>query len=68
MKSAELQVTFTAITEWQPDEGESALLSRVDAAMHALVQQSPFSGLEGVRFYPGTIRIGSTTTRKGGTG
>lgn len=49
--------TFAAVVTRNPGESDADLLDRVETAMYAMVQHSPFSGFEGVRFYPGNVKF-----------
>lgn len=51
----ERTVVFTAVVTRQLDESDGDLTDRIERAAYLMVQDAPFSGYEGVRFYPGRI-------------
>lgn len=52
---AERVMTFVAVVDRFPDEDDAAMEDRIERSAYAMIQHAPFSGFDGVKFYPGAI-------------
>jgi hypothetical protein len=59
-------MTFVAVVTRFPGETDAEMDDRIERAAYAMIQHAPFSGFDGVKFYPGAITAAADTEDRNG--